>query len=75
MPIENLNTDLCNGVRLCTFCEVLKDKVDALKKAKIQRWERNPNIRLHFIENVNAALKFIKEELKVKLVAIGAEGT
>jgi len=73
LAVENLQTDFQNGVRLCTFCEIIKDRIPDLNKVKLQRWERNPNIRLHYIENTNSAFKFIKDDLKVKLVAIGAE--
>jgi len=73
MPVQDLSTDLNTGVRLCNFCEVLRDRVATLSKSKLQRWERNPTIRVHFIENTNSALKFVKEELKVKLVGIGGE--
>jgi len=75
MAVENLQSDLTTGVRLCTFCEIIRDRSqdDAVHKFKIDRWEKNPTIRLHYINNVNVALKFIKEAIKVKLVAIGAE--
>jgi len=73
LKVTNLQTDLSSGVRLCTFLEVAKDRNEEWKKKKFTNWVKNPTIRLHSIENVNAALKFVTQEMKVKLVAIGAE--
>jgi len=73
LKVTNLQTDLSSGVRLCTFLEIAKDRNEDWKKKKFPNWVKNPTIRLHSIENVNSALKFVTTEMKVKLVAIGAE--
>jgi len=73
LKVSNLDSDLSNGVRLCTFLETAKDRNEDWKKKKLPKWEKNPTIRFQFIENVNSSLKFVQQEMKIKLVAIGAE--
>lgn len=59
--------DLTSGVYLCYFLEEVANK-------RLPKWSKNPPLRVHKIENLSIALKFIQGELGVKLVGIGPEG-
>ncbi|ORZ22264.1 calponin homology domain-containing protein [Absidia repens] len=63
--IQNLVDDLAPGVTLIQLLEIIGD-------ASIGRYNRNPRMRIQFVENVNLALEFIKQR-GVALTNIGAE--
>jgi hypothetical protein len=67
MEIQNLDTDLADGVNLHALLEELGQTtitpVPKATKMKIQK-----------VENVNRLLTYIKSQ-NIKLVGIGAEGT
>ena len=65
--IEVMPDDLTDGVALCLFLEEVSHK-------KLSRWSRKPALRVHKIENLSIALKFVQGELGVRLVGIGPEG-
>eukprot|EP01098_Paradermamoeba_levis_P010222 TRINITY_DN42_c0_g1_i10.p1 TRINITY_DN42_c0_g1~~TRINITY_DN42_c0_g1_i10.p1 ORF type:complete len:834 (+),score=340.43 TRINITY_DN42_c0_g1_i10:50-2551(+) len=67
--IVNLETDMSDGILLCEFLEIVCDK----KLKTQQRQGNNELMRVHRIQNVGYALKFIQEELSVRLVGVGAE--
>ncbi|XP_057297037.1 filamin-B-like isoform X3 [Hydractinia symbiolongicarpus] len=62
--IHNLETDLCDGLKLIALLQVLSHK-------KIARYNKKPTFRPQKIENVAIALKFIEDE-QIKLVNIDA---
>jgi peptidoglycan hydrolase CwlO-like protein len=64
--IEVMPDDLTDGVALCLFLEEVSHK-------KLSRWSRKPALRVHKIENLSIALKFVQGELGVRLVGIGPE--
>ena len=61
--IYNLETDLCDGLKLIALLQVLSHK-------KITRYNKKPSFRPQKIENIAIALKFIEDE-QIKLVNIG----
>ncbi|KAI8341476.1 calponin homology domain-containing protein [Chlamydoabsidia padenii] len=63
--IQNLADDLANGVTLIQLLEIIGD-------ASMGRYNRNPRMRIQYVENVNMALEFIKQR-GVALTNIGAE--
>lgn len=63
--IGSLGEDLRNGVNLITLLEVIAEE-------KFGKFEKTPKMRIHNVENVGKALKFIHEH-GVKLANIGAE--
>ncbi|CAO3592885.1 unnamed protein product [Absidia cylindrospora] len=63
--IQNLADDLASGVTLIQLLETIGD-------ASLGRYNRNPRMRIQFVENVNMALEFIKQR-GVALTNIGAE--
>lgn len=63
--IENLLTDLTDGVKLIELLEVIADE-------KFPKYEKQPKMRIHKVENNVKALKFIKDH-DVKLASIGPE--
>ncbi|GAM19523.1 hypothetical protein SAMD00019534_026980 [Acytostelium subglobosum LB1] len=65
LKINDLATDLEDGVKLINLLEIISSK-------KILKFNKQPKIRLHKIENNNLAVNFIKQE-GLKLVGIGAE--
>jgi Calponin homology (CH) domain len=67
MKIENLETDLSDGVLLCALLELISSK-------KLIGINQKAKIRVQKLENNGAALRFLKSE-NIKLVAIGPEGT
>ena len=66
LKIENLETDLADGVALCALLELISSK-------KLVGLNSKPKIRVQKLENNGAALRFLKSE-GIKLVAIGPEG-
>ncbi len=66
--IEELTTDFQDGLRLFSFLEIISSKPNHFTK-----YEKKPKMRIQKIQNVDLALKFIKEQ-KVNLVSISAEG-
>jgi Ca2+-binding EF-hand superfamily protein len=65
LKIENLVTDFSDGIKLIKLLEVISNE-------NIKMPNKKPTIRIMKVENVNAALKFVKEH-NVNLVGIGAE--
>lgn len=63
MIIDDLEVDLCDGLRLIALLEVLSQK-------RIKRFNKKPKIRAQKMENVQLALDFIAYE-KIKIVNIG----
>ena len=53
--IENLETDLSNGLKLIALIEVLSGK-------RIPRYNKKPNFRSQKLENVSIALQFLEME-------------
>lgn len=68
MRVNDLNNDLCDGVKLISLLEILNG-------SKIEgRYYRNPKSKPYKIDNVNFALNFITDTLKIKLISCSAEG-
>lgn len=65
LKIESILTDLSSGVNLLNLLEVISGD-------SVGRFNKTPKMKLHKIENMNAALKFIADH-GVKLASIGAE--
>ncbi|KAI8328265.1 calponin homology domain-containing protein [Chlamydoabsidia padenii] len=63
--IQNLTEDLASGVTLIQLLEIIGD-------VSVGRYNRNPQMRIQFVENVNLALEVIKQR-GVGLTNIGAE--
>jgi filamin len=61
--IYNLETDLCDGLKLIALLQVLSQK-------KPPRHNKKPVFKSQKIENVSIALKFIEDE-NIRLVNIG----
>ena len=61
--VANLQTDLKDGVLLIDLLEKLTVKT-------VGRYNKNPNTKMHCIENLGNALKFIFAQ-NIKLVNIG----
>jgi hypothetical protein len=64
--IDEMTTDFQDGLHLLAFLEVISGKY-------FNKYEKNPKIRIQKIQNLDLALKFIKEQ-GVNLIAIGPEG-
>ncbi len=67
MKIEDLASDLSDGLLLINLLEVISSK-------SIHNYNKKPRIRAQMLENTGSALMFLKNE-GIKLVAIGPEGT
>ncbi|KAI8089792.1 actinin-like protein [Halteromyces radiatus] len=63
--IQNLVDDFATGVKLIQLLEIIGD-------ASVGRYNRNPRMRIQFVENCNLALEFIKQR-DIPLTNIGAE--
>lgn len=61
--IEDLETDLADGLRLIALIEVLSQK-------QMPRYNKNPKFRSQQLENVSVALEFLQAE-GIKIVNIG----
>lgn len=62
--IGNLETDLCDGLRLITLIEVLSGK-------HLPKHNKRPMFRSQKLENVSVALKFLEHDERIKIVNIG----
>ena len=62
--IQNLETDLSDGLNLITLVEVLAGR-------KLPKHNKKPNFRSQKLENVSVALKFLEEDEAIKIVNIG----
>jgi hypothetical protein len=67
MKIEDLASDLSDGLHLINLLEVISSK-------HLPNYNKKPKIRAQMLENTGACLQFLKNE-GIKLVAIGPEGT
>lgn len=66
--VQDLSTDLSDGVKLIALLEILHG-------ATIEgRYYRNPKSKPYKIDNVNFALNFITDTLKIQLISCSAEG-
>lgn len=62
--IGNLETDLCDGLRLITLIEVLSGR-------QLPKHTKRPTFRSQKLENVSVALKFLTDDEGIKIVNIG----
>jgi hypothetical protein len=67
MAITDLSTDFSDGLVLINLLEILSGK-------SVGRYALMPKSRFLRIENVVIALKFIDQELKLRLYGTSAEG-
>jgi hypothetical protein len=68
IQIQELSTDLSDGTKLITLLEILNGSTIE------GRYYKNPKSKPYKIANVNFALNFITDNLKVKLFSCSAEG-
>eukprot|EP01094_Clydonella_sp_ATCC50884_P005597 TRINITY_DN1453_c0_g1_i2.p1 TRINITY_DN1453_c0_g1~~TRINITY_DN1453_c0_g1_i2.p1 ORF type:complete len:653 (+),score=300.55 TRINITY_DN1453_c0_g1_i2:107-1960(+) len=67
MRVDNLNKDFADGVKLINLIEILHGQ-------KIEgRYYKNPKSRPYRIDNVNFALTYITDTIKIKLFGCSAE--
>mmetsp|Transcript_10250 Transcript_10250/g.25750 ORF Transcript_10250/g.25750 Transcript_10250/m.25750 type:complete len:936 (-) Transcript_10250:199-3006(-) len=66
MEVKELETDLRSGVKLVVFLECLAGR-------RIAGVDRKPGIKVQEIQNLSLSLKFIQQDLKVRLLGIGPE--
>lgn len=64
MFLEDLTTDLSDGVRLIVLIEVLSHK-------KVGRYNKKPRVYAQKMENVQLALDFLMKKERIRLVNIG----
>jgi len=64
MHIDDLTTDLSDGVRLIVLLEVLSQK-------KLGHYNKKPRVHAQRMENVQLALDFIMNEERFRLVIFG----
>lgn len=62
--INNLETDLSDGLRLITLIEVLSGH-------RLPKHNKRPAFRSQKLENVSVALKFLQEDEGIRIVNIG----
>ena len=62
--LEELTTDLSDGVKLILLLEVLSQK-------RLGRYNKRPRVHAQKMENVQLALDFISKKERIKLVNIG----
>lgn len=62
--IGNLETDLCDGLRLITLVEVLSGK-------RLPKHNKRPTFRSQKLENVSVALEFLEKDEAIRIVNIG----
>lgn len=62
--LEELTTDLSDGVKLILLLEVLSQK-------RLGRYNKKPRVHAQKMENVQMALDFISKKERIKLVNIG----
>ncbi|KAN0019536.1 hypothetical protein ACTFIV_008568 [Dictyostelium citrinum] len=65
--IADVGKDLSDGVKLIFFLELISSKKFNKK------YDFEPKARINMIQNVALALKFLDEELKIKVQGIGSE--
>lgn len=65
LKIEDLVEDLKDGVKLCELLEIISSK-------SVGKFNRQPRLRFHFLENNRRAIEFILHE-GLTLVGIGPE--
>lgn len=65
-PITTLPDDITDGVRLLQFLELVTEK-------PVGPFKKEPTNRIQKIENCSKAIKFISNDLQIRLVGIGAE--
>jgi hypothetical protein len=65
-PITALPDDITDGVRLLQFLELVTEK-------PVGPFKKDPTNRIQKIENCSKAIKFISNDLHIRLVGIGAE--
>ncbi|EGC33934.1 cortexillin I, partial [Dictyostelium purpureum] len=65
--ISDVSKDLSDGVKLIIFLELISSKKFNKK------YDYEPKSRINYIQNVALALKFLEEELKIKVQGVGAE--
>ena len=63
LSVNDLNTDFCDGIRLCALMEVLV-------KGKIGRYKKKPINQHQYLDNVSVALSVMVKD-KITLVNIG----
>jgi actinin alpha len=63
--IDNLLTDLADGLKFAKFLENISNK-------SIGKLEKKPRMRIHKVSNCDRCIKFLQDE-GIKLVGIGAE--
>ena len=66
--VQDLSTDLSDGVKLIALLEILHGSIIE------GRYYRNPKSKPYKIDNVNFALNFITDTLKIQLISCSAEG-
>ena len=64
LSMEDLTTDLSDGVRLIALLEVLSHK-------KLGRFNKKPRVYAQKMENVQLALDFLMKKERIRLVNIG----
>lgn len=64
VTVEDLSTDLCDGVKLIVLLEVLSQK-------RLGKFNKKPRMHAQRMENVEIALQFITQKEKIRLVNIG----
>ncbi len=62
--IEDLQTELGDGLNLIALIEVLSQK-------KVPRYNKRPNFRSQKLENVSVVLDFLENTERIRLVNIG----
>eukprot|EP00731_Ephydatia_muelleri_P018457 Em0011g497a len=65
VTVEDLSTDLCDGVKLIVLLEVLSQK-------RLGKFNKKPRMHAQRMENVEIALQFITQKEKIRLVNIGS---
>jgi len=66
MMIQDLKTDLKNGLNLCNLIEIISGK-------SVGRINKHPTINIQKLENIQLALDYITKVEGIKLVNVGAE--
>ena len=64
MSVEDLSSDLSDGVRLIVLIEVLAHKM-------LGRYNKRPRVYAQKMENVQLALDFLTKKERIRLVNIG----
>lgn len=62
--IDNLETDLSDGLQLIALIEILSGR-------RLPKHNKKPSFRSQKLENVSVALKFLQEDENIKIVNIG----